>query len=223
MNRIPLSKRTLPDYTRGEELFNMISHITGGALGIVALALCLCVSIICKNPYGILGGTIFSLSMILLYTMSSIYHGLHAGTGKKVLQVLDHCTIYGLIAGTYTPIVLCALAPEYPVIGWGLFAAEWILAITAGVLTAIDLKRYRFFSMACYIGMGWGIIFFLPQTLDVLSLPGFLILLAGGIAYTIGAVLFGLGKRIKWMHSVFHIFVILGSILQFLTIFLYVL
>jgi len=222
MKRTKLRDRLLPAYSSGEECMNMVTHIVGGSFSVIALILCLWRSI----PNGflpIVTSSVYGVSMITLYTMSSIYHGLHAGTGKKVLQVLDHCTIYGLIAGTYTPIVLCALAPEYPVIGWGLFAAEWILAITAGVLTAIDLKRYRFFSMACYIGMGWGIIFFLPQTLDVLSLPGFLILLAGGIAYTIGAVLFGLGKRIKWMHSVFHIFVILGSILQFLTIFLYVL
>jgi len=222
MKRTKLRDRLLPAYSSGEECMNMVTHIVGGSFSVIALILCLWRSI----PNGflpIVTSSVYGVSMITLYTMSSIYHGLHAGTGKKVLQVLDHCTIYGLIAGTYTPIVLCALAPEYPVIGWGLFAAEWILAITAGVLTAIDFKRCRFFSMACYIGMGWGIIFFLPQTLDVLSLPGFLILLAGGIAYTIGAVLFGLGKRIKWMHSVFHIFVILGSILQFLTIFLYVL
>jgi len=222
MKRTKLRDRLLPAYSSGEECMNMVTHIVGGSFSVIALILCLWRSI----PNGflpIVTSSVYGVSMITLYTMSSIYHGLHAGTGKKVLQVLDHCTIYGLIAGTYTPIVLCALAPEYPEFGGGLFAAGWILEITEGVLTAIDLKRYRFFSMACYIGMGWGIIFFLPQTLDVLSLPGFLILLAGGIAYTIGAVLFGLGKRIKWMHSVFHIFVILGSILQFLTIFLYVL
>ncbi len=222
MKRTKLKDRQLPKYSSGEECMNMVTHIVGGAFAVVAFFLCLWKSI----PSGFLSiatSSVYGISIVTLYTMSSIYHGLHSGTGKKVLQVLDHCTIYGLIAGTYTPIVLCAVAPKYPVIGWGLFAAEWILAITAGVLTAIDLQKYRTFSMICYIGMGWGIIFFLPQTLDVLSFPGFLLLLAGGIAYTIGAVLFGLGKRIKWMHSVFHIFVILGSVLQFLTIILYVL
>lgn len=222
MKRTKLRDRLLPTYSSGEECMNMVTHIVGGAFAVIALILCLWKSV----PNGflpIVTSCVYGVSMITLYTMSSIYHGLHTGTGKKVLQILDHCTIYSLIAGTYTPIVLCAIAPKYPVIGWGLFAAEWILAFTAGVLTAIDLRKYRVFSMICYIGMGWGIIFFLPQTLDVLTLPGFLLLLAGGIAYTIGAVLFGLGKRIKWMHSVFHVFVILGSILQFLTIILYVL
>ena len=201
---------------------NMVTHIVGGAFAIIATALCLYKSI----PDGstpLVCALLYGFSMILLYTMSSIYHGLRPGTAKKVLQVLDHCSIYALIAGTYTPIVLCALAPKYPAIGWGLFAAEWLLAITAATLTAIDLRKYKVLSMVCYIGMGWGIIFFLPQITDVLPPTGFGLLLAGGIAYTVGAVLFGLGKHMKWMHSLFHIFVVLGSALQFLTIILYVL
>lgn len=222
MKRTKLCDRILPPYSQGEEVMNMVTHIAGGAFAVICLMLCLWKSI----PLGgskLITSVIYGTVMILVYTMSSIYHGLRPGTAKKVLQVLDHCTIYALIAGTYTPIVLCAIAPKYPAIGWGLFAAEWILAITAGILTAIDLKKYRIFSMICYIGMGWGIIFFLPQATEVLSPPGFWILFAGGIAYTVGAILFGLGKRLKWMHSVFHIFVVLGSILQFITIFLYVL
>lgn len=196
---------------------NMVTHIAGAALAVIGLFLCL-YKAIPGSFLNISAAAIYGFSAVLLYTMSSIYHGLHPGTAKKVLQILDHCTIYALIAGTYTPIVLCALAPKYPLIGWGLFAVEWILAITAAVLTAIDLKKYKLLSMVCYIGMGWGIIFCLPQTREVLSAPGFWLLFAGGVAYTIGAVLFGLGKRVKWMHSVFHIFVVLGSILQFLTI-----
>ena len=201
---------------------NMVTHIIGGAFAIIATALCLYKSIPDGNT-PLVCALLYGFSMILLYTMSSIYHGLRPGTAKKVLQVLDHCSIYALIAGTYTPIVLCALAPKYPAIGWGLFAAEWILAITAATLTAIDLRKYKVLSMVCYIGMGWGIIFFLPQITDVLPPAGFGLLLAGGIAYTVGAVLFGLGKHMKWMHSLFHIFVVLGSALQFLTIILYVL
>lgn len=201
---------------------NMITHIVGGGFAVVIFALCLMKTI----PQGgrkLAVSVTYGTLLLLVYTMSSIYHGLRPGTSKKVMQVLDHCAIYGLIAGTYTPIVLCAIAPKYPLIGWGLFAAQWILAITAVVLTAIDLKKYKVFSMVCYVGMGWGIIFFLPQALEVLSHAGFWVLFAGGVAYTIGAVLFGLGKRIKWMHSVFHIFVILGSVLQFITIIVYVL
>ena len=220
MKRVKLSDRILPLYSRGEELMNMITHIAGGSLAIVALVLCLLRSCFHGNLSGILCSVIYGGSMVTLYTVSSIYHGLAPGTAKKVMQVVDHCTIYFLIAGTYTPIVLCAIAPIYPAIGWGLFIVEWIFAITAATLTAVDLHAYRVFSMICYIGMGWGIIFFLPQVAQVLSASGFCFLLAGGIAYTIGAILFGMGKRIKWMHSVFHIFVVLGSLLQLITVLL---
>ena len=222
MKRTKLRDRVLPRYSKGEEVMNMVTHIAGGGLAVISFALCL-YKAIPQGGMSLIASLIYGITMVTLYAMSSIYHGLRPGTAKKVLQVLDHCTIYALIAGTYTPIVLCALAPKYPAVGWGLFAGEWLLAITAATLTAIDLKRYRVLSMLCYIGMGWGVILFLPQTLDVLPPTGFALLLAGGIAYTIGAVLFGLGKRLKWMHSVFHIFVVLGSVLQFLTIFLCVL
>ena len=156
--------------------------------------------------------------MISLYAVSSIYHGLKPGMGKKVMQVIDHCTIYFLIAGTYTPIVLSALRPAFPGLSWALLGFVWGLAILAVVLTAIDLKKYNVFSMICYVGIGWAILPFLRQTLQVLTMPGFLLLLFGGIAYTLGAVLYGLGGKRRWMHSVFHIFVVLGSTLQFLSV-----
>ena len=215
MNRPKLRDRLLPVYSRGEERMNMTTHIAGGGLALVVLTTCLWKAIRVGNRLGILAAVIYGLSMTLVYTMSSIYHGLRPGTGKKVLQVLDHCAIYLLIAGTYTPVSLLILAPKFPGMGWGLFAAQWLLAALAITLTAIDLKKYRVLSMTCYIGMGWGILLFLPQLLSVLPRLGFILLLSGGIAYTIGAILFGLGKKRKWMHSVFHIFVLLGSLLQF--------
>ena len=218
MKRTKLRDRLLPVYSRGEEIMNMTTHIVGGGLALTVLATCLWKAIRTGSPLAILAALIYGLSMTLVYTMSSVYHGLRPGTGKKVLQVLDHCAIYLLIAGTYTPIALLNLAPKFPGIGWGLFAAQWLLAALAITLTAIDLKKYRILSMTCYIGMGWGILLFLPQLLTVMAAPGFAWLLSGGIAYTIGAVLFGLGKKMKWMHSVFHIFVFLGSLLQFLCV-----
>lgn len=218
--RIPLKKRALPNYTRGEELMNMVTHIAGGGMGILILLLCLMRA---QSVAAVIGSVIYGSSMITLYTVSSVYHGLAPNTGKKVMQIIDHCTIYMLIAGTYTPIMLVAFVPVYPVIGWGLLAAQWALAALAATLTAIDLKKYRAFSMVCYILMGWGIVFFLPQTLAVLGKHGFAWLLAGGITYTIGAILYGIGSRKPWFHSIFHIFVVLGSFLQFLAIFLYVL
>lgn len=221
MKRTKLSDRILPDYTRGEEIMNMVTHIVGGGLGILALILCLGKSLEKGNALNALTCTVYGLSLIALYAMSSIYHGMTPCTGKKVMQVMDHCTIYFLIAGTYTPLVLGVIRERYPAIGWGLFAAEWILCAVATTLTAIDLKKYNVFSMICYIGMGWGIVFFLPQAMNALGSTGFWILFAGGIAYTIGAVLYGIGAKMRWMHSVFHIFVVLGSLLQFLCIYIY--
>ena len=221
MKRTKLSDRVLPDYSRGEELMNTVTHIVGGALGVAALTLCVVFAALRHNVYGVVGSAIYGASLIALYTVSSVYHGLKPGMGKKIMQIVDHCTIYFLIAGTYTVIVLSAIRPRYPVLGWGLFAFEWAMAALATALTAIDLKKYNVISMICYIGLGWAIIPFARQALEVLTLPGFLYLLLGGIAYTIGAVLYGIGSRKKWMHSVFHIFVVLGSVLQFFAVLLY--
>ncbi len=221
--RIKLRDRLLPSYSRGEEIMNMVTHIVGGGLGVLILIACVLKAALQGNIPGVVGSAIYGGMMVTLYCMSSVYHGLRPGTGKKVMQVIDHCTIYFLICGTYTPIMLSAFIPVYPVIGWSVLIAEWALAILAATLTAIDLKKYNVFSMICYILMGWGIIFFLPQAMAVMTAPGFYLLLSGGIAYTIGAVLYGIGSKMPWMHSVFHIFVVLGSVLQFLAIFFYAL
>ena len=221
MKRTRLSDRKLPDYTRGEELMNMITHIVGGGLGVVVLLTCVIRAALKDNYFGIFSCTVYGTTFITMFTISSVYHGLKAGIGKKVLQVIDHCTIYFLIAGTYTAVVLSAIRPVYPALGWGLFGFEWTLALIAATLTAIDLKKYNVFSMTCYIGMGWAVIPFWRQTMEVLTLPGFLLLLGGGIAYTVGSILYGLGKKHKWMHSTFHIFVVLGAVLQYFAVLLY--
>jgi len=221
MKRTPLRDRMLPVYSRGEELMNMITHIVGGALGIVVLLSCVIQAALRDNFFGILSCTIYGTTFITMFTISSVYHGLNPGMSKKVLQVIDHCTIYFLIAGTYSAVVLSAIRPLYPVLGWGLFIFEWTLALFAATLTAIDLKKYEAFSMICYIGMGWAIIPFWRQTMYAMTKPGFLLLLIGGIAYTVGSVLYGLGGRHKWMHSVFHIFVVVGALLQYLAVLLF--
>lgn len=215
MKRTKLSQRALPDYTRGEEIMNMATHIVGGALGIGALLLCL---LRAEGGYEVFSSLVYGLSMIAVYAISSIYHGLLPGTGKKVLQILDHCTIYLLIAGTYTPIALCALRPAHPALGWGMFAFQWGLTALAVTLTAIDLKKYNAFSMVCYLCMGWAVLPFLKQTLAVMTAAGFGWLLAGGISYTLGAILYGIGSKKHWFHSVFHIFVVLGSLLQLIAV-----
>ena len=223
MKRIKLTDRHLPDYTKGEETMNMVTHIAGGGFSILIALLCILKAVLWGDGYDIAGAAIYGGAMICLYTMSSVYHGLRPSTGKKVLQVLDHCTIYFLIAGTYTPIALSAFRPAYPAIGWGLVIFQWTLTALAVTLTAIDLKKYNVFSMICYIGMGWAVAPFLKQATQVLTLPGFLFLLWGGIAYTLGAILYGIGSKKRWFHSVFHIFVVLGSVLQAICILFYAL
>ena len=136
--RTKLADRKLPNYTKGEEIFNMVSHGVGAIIGIVVLVLCIIVATKHDNVYGIVSSAIYGATMIMLYTMSSVYHGLRPGTAKKVLQVIDHCTIYLLIAGTYTPIALSAIRSVSPVLGWGLFGIEWAFAALAITLTAVS-------------------------------------------------------------------------------------
>ena len=220
MTRTKLRNRSLPNYSLGEELLNAISHGIGALLAIAGTVLCL---IVAEDTYGAVSSCIFGLGLIGVCTISCVYHSLRPGMAKKVLQVVDHCTIYLLIAGTYTVVVLTAIRPVYPVLGWGLFFFQWAMAALAVTLTAIDLKKYNVFSMICYIGMGWAVIPFWRQALDVLTKPGFLLLLSGGIAYTIGSILYGIGVRRKWMHGIFHLFVLLGAALQYACVLLYVL
>ena len=164
MQRTPLKDRKLPDYTRGEEIFNMVTHIVGGGLAVVILVACVTVAAIHKNIAGVITSIVYGLSMIMLYTMSSVYHGVPRSYAKKVLQVIDHCTVYFLIVGTYTPIAVCALTKVSKAVGWTVFGVVWALAAVAITLTAIDLRKFRVFSMICYIGMGWCIIFAVVTT-----------------------------------------------------------
>ncbi len=223
MNRIKLDDRILPTYTKGEEIFNMVSHIVGGSFGIAATVLCVIFAAIHNNVYGVVSGAIYGATMILLYTMSSIYHGLSPKLkAKKVFQVIDHCTIYLLIAGSYTPFALCTFRKYNTALGWTMFGVIWAAAILGMVLNAIDLKRYKVFSMICYLAMGWCIIIKAPLLPKLLGVTGTIFLVAGGIAYTIGAIFYGLGRTKKYRHSIFHLLILLGSILQFFCILFYV-
>ena len=215
MTRTKLKDRTLPYYTKGEEIFNMTSHIVGAVLGVAALVLCVVFAAINKNGYGIVSGSIYGFTMILLYTMSSIYHGLNSKKySKKVFQILDHCSIFLLIAGSYTPFALCTLREYNTATGWTIFGVIWGVAILGIVLNSIDIKKYKKFSMICYLVMGWCIIIKANLLPELLTMPGFILLLLGGIIYTIGAVLYGLGKKHKYIHSIFHLSVFFGNLLQ---------
>lgn len=223
MHRTKLKDRELPTYTKGEEIFNMVSHIVGGAIGLIGMVLCIIFSAIHQNSYAIVGSIIYGISMIFLYTMSSIYHGLKpTRKAKKVMQILDHCTIYVLIAGTYTPILLSSIMKVDQVAAWTMLAIVWIFAILGIVLNAIDLKQFRVFSMICYIAMGWCIIFRIDLVIKSLGMTGFILILIGGIIYTLGTILYGIGKKVKYMHSMFHLCVVIGTLLQLIAIILYV-
>ncbi len=225
MKRTKLKDRLLPDYTKGEEIFNMVSHIVGGGLGIIIAVICVVKAFINNDIYQIIGAFIYGFSMIILYTMSSIYHGLIPKTAKKVFQIIDHCAIFILIAGTYTPIALCSIRESNAVVGWGLLGFVWVMAILGVALNAIDLKKYSLFSNICYIAVGWCVLFVIKPTIQAVSWGGFWWLLSGGIAYTVGAVFYAFAAKCKprYIHSVFHLFVLLGTVLQAVCVAFYVL
>lgn len=203
----------LPNYSLGEEIFSAISHGLGVVAGVVSLIILL---LACqKTPVVISSVSIFAGTMILLYTVSTLYHALGINKAKKVFRVLDHCTIFLLIAGTYTPITLVGLGGTKGII---MFAVVWAAAILGIILNAIDLKRFAKFSMVCYIAMGWVIIFAMKDFFVNVGTFPVVMLGVGGVFYTVGAVLYGLGKKKAYIHSVWHIFVLAGSVCHFITV-----
>ncbi len=225
MKRTKLCDRLLPDYTKGEEIFNMVSHIVGGGFGIIIAALCIVKAFLNYDAYQIVSAFIYGFSMIILYTMSSVYHGLIPVTAKKVFQIIDHCAVFILIAGTYTPIALCSIRQLSTALGWSLFGFVWAMTALGVTFNAIDLKKYSLFSNICYLAVGWCVIFIVKFAIRAVTLDGFWWLLAGGISYTIGAVLYGIAGKFgyRYVHSVFHIFVLFGTLLQAICIIFYVL
>ncbi len=211
---------TIPKYTLGEELINSITHGIGAGLGIAALVLCIVKSCNPLDGFKLASSIVFGLTFTLLYLMSCLYHALAVNGAKRVFRVFDHCTIFLLIAGTYTPYTLVTLRG---VTGWILFGIVWGVGIVGIVFNAISLKRFAKISVACYIGLGWVIILASSQLMASLAKEGLILLLAGGIAYTLGAVLYAIGSKKPYFHSVFHFFCLFGTVLHFLSIYFYVL
>ena len=206
-------------YTRSEEIFNMVSHIVGGGFGVIVLVLCAGFAIARHNWAGLIGGVFYGLMMIFLYTMSSVYHGLTVRRAKLVMQVLDHCTIYALILGTYAPILLTGLHARRPALT--LIMTLVLLAGTAvGVtFTAIDFKRYKLLAYGGYFVVGWSAIFLLRPMTEIFGWSFFAWLVAGGAVYTLGMIFYAAGRKKRWYHSVFHLFILAGSVLQFVAVF----
>ena len=220
--RTALRERILPEYSRGEEIFNMVTHIIGSAIGICAVAICASVAAKRGNAWGIAGGSVYGATIIIMYAMSSIYHGLTAVTAKKVFQILDHCTIFILIAGTYTPILLGRFRELYPWDAWIIFGVLWATAIVGIILNSIDLKTFKKASLVCYLVMGWCMLFRLPNFLSAYSPPLFILIFGGGVSYTAGAVFYTKGHKKKFIHSVFHLFTDAATLLHLIGIAIYV-
>lgn len=212
-------KLGIPKYTLGEELVNSISHGLGAVFGIVALVLTVVFSAKQADAWKVVSSSIYGASMIVLYSISTIYHALGINRAKKVFRTLDHCSIYFLIAGTYTPYTLVAMREDT---GFIVFSVVWAAAITGIVFSAINVHKFRVISMILYIAMGWAIIFSAKALVATVAPTGVILLLSGGVLYTIGAVLYGIGKKKKYMHSVFHFLALGGSVCHFISIFAYV-
>lgn len=210
-------KIELPKYKLSEELINSISHGVGAALSIVAFILGL---IKAQNGLAIFSVFFYCISSFLLYLMSCLYHALKRNNAKRVFRIIDHCSIYLLIAGTYTPVVLLTLPPT---LGWSIFGIVWGMAILGIVLNAIDLKKFKIISMILYLVMGWCIIFSFDTLWNSMNHNGIYLLVIGGVIYTLGAIIYGIGKKKKYMHSIFHFFCLLASVCFFLSIYIYVL
>jgi len=217
MEQAIVKNHVLPHYTIGEEIFNAVSHGVGAALGIAGCVLLLVRAALRSTILGVVAAAVYMLSLILLYTMSTLYHALTGRKAKYVFRVFDHCTIFLLIAGTYTPMMLVLLGG---VRGWIICSALWALTVLCVTLNAIDLERYRVFSMVCYVGMGWCAVAVIGAVVRALGLWGSVLLILGGIAYTAGLLFFRSKKH--YMHAVWHLFVLAGSILHYFCILFYV-
>ena len=211
---------SIPKYSLSEELLNAISHGLGALFGIVGTVLCIVKAANTGDPWRIVSGSIFGVTVLLLYLMSCLYHALKVNMAKRVFRVIDHCTIFLLIAGTYTPFTLVTLRGN---IGWVLFGIVWGMAVLGITLNAVNLKKFSKISVACYLVMGWAIIAAFQPLAEALAPQGVSLLIWGGIAYTVGAILYGIGAKVKYFHSVFHFFCLAGTVLHFFAIYLYVL
>jgi len=208
------------DYNLCEELINSISHGVGAGLAVAAAVLCIVKAARLGNAWAVVSCSIFGFSLIMLYCMSTIYHALPKGRGKRVFRVIDHCMVFLLIAGTYTP---CMLVHFHDAKGWVMFGIIWGLAVLGIVFNAIDVDKYETVSAVINVLMGWAVVFMFGSLKAAIGGGGVAFLVIGGGLYTFGAILYGIGDKVRYMHSVFHFFCLAGSICHFFAIYLYVL
>ncbi len=211
-------KHKLPRYSYSEEKMNMITHIVGAVYGLVVLIVCVGRAGWHHNIAGILSGIVYGLSMIIVYCISSVYHGLDPRKslkGKIIMRVIDHCDIYGLIAGSFAPVALTGIRRVNPTVAWVSFSIVCVTSIIGIVFTAIDMNKFRVISYGAYFLAGWGVIFTLKWMRMAFPTSFIVLVIAGGAVYTSGMIFFVLQKLgYKYCHSVFHIFILLGSIVM---------
>lgn len=204
-------------YSLGEEIFNSVSHGVGAGLSVAGCVLMIILSALTGSPIKVVSVSIFGASLIVLYMMSTMYHALTNPRAKAVMRIFDHCSIFFLIAGTYTPFTLVAMGGA---LGWVMFGILWGSCAIGILLNALSLEKFEKLSMLLYVLMGWCVVFCVKPVITHLGLWGSLMLLAGGIFYTAGIIFYA--KHKKYMHSIWHIFVVLGSVCHILCVMFWV-
>ena len=212
----------LVDYSRKEDWVNSITHIIGAAFALVVTVLCVARGVILNRVDYVLLSLIYGITMLAVFVCSSVYHGLRPNNAKKVMRVVDHAMINFMIVGTITPYMVLAVAPLNPIMGWTLLIACWVAAITAVVITFTLFNKTKVIQMVLYMVIGWSSFMTVFVLWKHFSKDAIFLMVTGGIAYTIGAILYGIGRKKKYIHAVFHIFIILGAFLHFLGLYLYV-
>ncbi len=205
-------------YTLGEEIANSVIHGVGIVLGIAGLGVLTAFASLYGDAWHIVGCSVFGAALILLYTASTLYHSIPLPRVKAVLRTLDHSAIFVLIAGTYTPFLLVNLRGPW---GWSLFGVIWGLALVGIVLRIVRGRRSTLLSVGLYVGMGWAVVAAIEPMLNSVAPGGLLLLLLGGLAYTLGIVFYA-WKRLPYHHAIWHVFVLAGSISHFFAILFYV-
>ncbi len=211
--------QTLKLYTVGEEIFNSVSHGVGTLLSVIGTTVLVVFSSLYGGPREIIVSLVYGLSLVLLYTMSTLYHAFTGERVKRIFRIFDHSTIFLLIAGSYTPFMLLLLkdSPRAAVI----CGVIWALSILGIVLNCISIEKFEKLSMVLYVAMGWAVLLVLRDVLSTIAAPGFWLLITGGLCYT-GGIAFYKMNKVRYMHSVWHLFVLAGSIFQYFAILLYV-
>lgn len=219
-NEVDSLKKTKKRYSIGEEFFNSITHGIGIGLAIAGLTITVIKAVLNGgDAIEVASACIYGTTLIIMYFSSTLYHAIQNEKAKKILRIFDHHSIYLLIAGTYTPYMLVTL--RNTTIGKVLFIVIWACALLGIILNSIDLTKYRKVSTVLYLIMGWAVVVAIKPLRENLASQGVILLFSGGIVYTVGVIFYAL-KKYKFMHSIWHLFVLGGSILHFLSIVLYV-